>query len=175
MLDETMQIRDGDKLLPLVMNLSGSEPPPMVFQFWMAELARDMLRLGIYFRTVGIMLQIPGGAEYEWVGDDEDDENDAATWELVRATDQNALLNVLAECLDRLGVKGLMEQVPAPDYEPEALSDEWEALLDKRAKVKNGLLTVVAECLDTLAVRPGMAEIDQADEPHWWQRWRPHP
>ena len=66
---------------------------------------------------------------------------------------------MLAECLDRLGVKELMEQVPAPDYEPEELSEEWEALHDKWAKVKNGLLTVVGECLDTLAVRPGIREV----------------
>ena len=46
-----------------------SSPITKMFQIWMAEVSRDMLRLGVYFRAVGIMLQIPGAAEYEGVWD----------------------------------------------------------------------------------------------------------
>ena len=170
MLHEHMQVHDGDKRFELVTDVSGSEPLTMAFQFWMAEVARDMLRLGVYFRAVAIMLQIPGAAEYQWVEDEGENENE--TPNLIAGSGQNTLRNVLAECLERLGAKPLMEQVAGADYEAEELSDEWRAVLDKREKVKNGLLTVVAECLDKLVVRPGMEEIGQADEPHWWQRFR---
>ncbi len=32
-------------------------------------------------------------------------------------------------------------------------------------------MIVVAECPDELIVRPGMAEIDVAPRPTWWQKW----
>ena len=168
MFDEHMQIRDGEKLFPLHLLVRGSEPLPMVFQLWMAEVARDHLRLGVYFRAVGIMLQVPGAPEYAWVDDDSE------TWDLIKETDENALLNVLAECFARLGVKQLIEQVPGPDYDEEELPEEWTDLLNKLAGVKNGLLNVVAECLDALVVGPGMAEINGAVEQPWWLRWPVH-
>ncbi|UCC32294.1 MAG: hypothetical protein JSU86_08430 [Phycisphaerales bacterium] len=170
MFEQYMKIRDGEKVYQLELLVGPSAPLPMVFQFWMAEVARDFLRLGVLFRAVGIMLQIPGAAEYQWYNEDED--KDDQTVKLVSTTDQNALLNVLAQCLDRLGVKHLMEQVPAPDYHEEELSEEWKEMLDKREKVKNGLLTVVADCLDVLVVYPGRAEIDEVPEEPWWNRWR---
>lgn len=167
MFEKDIHIRAGEKLYPLHLYVSGSEPLPMVFQFWMGEVARDFLRLGVYFRAVGIMLQIPGAAAYEFFSDESE------AFELIRETKPNILLNVLVECLDRLGVKELMEQVPAPDYYEEELPEAWTTLLDEREKMKNGLLHVVAECLDELMVKPGMTEIADADEPHWWHRWHP--
>ncbi len=64
-------IEDGDKLLSLDTDVRGSDRLPMVFQMWTAELARDVLRLGVYFSALGVMLQVPGAAEYEWVCDDD--------------------------------------------------------------------------------------------------------
>ena len=133
-----------------------------------AEVARDYLRLGVFFRAVGIMLQVPGAARYAWVDDDNE------TWDLIKETDDNALINVLAECFDRLGGKQLIEQVPGGDYNEEELPEEWTDLLNKQAGVKNGLLNVVAECLDALVVRPGMVEINAAVEQPWWLRWPVH-
>ncbi len=167
MFEKDVHIRVDGKLCPLHMYLSGSEPLAMVFQFWMGEVARDFLRLGVYFRAVGIMLQIPGAAKYEYVSDD------SQAFELIEETKPNMLLNVLLECLDRLGVKELMEQVPAPDYYEEELSEAWNTMLDEREKVNNGLLHTVAECLDELVVKPGMTEIAGADERHWWHRRHP--
>ncbi len=167
MFEKDVHIRAGEKLLPLHLYVSGSEPLPMVFQFWMAEVARDFLRLGVYFHAVGIMLQIPGAAEYEFLSDELD------AFYLIPKTKPNILLNVLVECLDRLGVKELMEQVPAPDYYKEELPEAWNTLLDEQAKMKNGLLQVVSERLDEVVVKPGMTEIADGDEPHWWHRWHP--
>ena len=167
MFEKDLHIRTGEKLYPLHMYVSGSEPLAMVFQFWMGEAARDLLRLGVYFRAVGIMLQIPGAATYEYPSDEPD------TLGLIEKTRPNMLLNVLVECLDRLGVKELMEQVPAPDYYEEQLPEAWKTMLDEREKIGNGLLQVVAECLDELVVGRGMTEIVEADEPRWWHRWHP--
>ena len=170
MFDDSMEIKDGNKLYPLHLCTSGSEPLPLVFEFWMAELARDHLRLGVYFRAVAIMLQIPGAAKYEWVGDDE--ENEYETPDLVRASSRDELLGALGECFRRLGAEQLIDQLPDPDAAGQEVSDDWAKLLDKRGKVDNGLLNVVAECLDKLIVRPGLAEITAPVTEPWWQRWR---
>lgn len=173
MFDPHTQMRYGRRIVPFHTEVSGSEPLPMIFSLWMAEVARDHLRLGVYFRAVGIMLQIPGAAKYQFVVDD------GEAWDLIRKTDRNALFNVLAECLDRLGAKELIEQVPgagdelAGDDPPRRLSRRWKKFLDRRARVRHGLLNVVAECLDALVVRPGIAEIEAAGEQPWWHRWRP--
>ena len=73
MFDESMHIRDGDELHLLTMLVRDSSRLPLVFEWWMAELARDHLRLGVYFRAAALMLQIPGAAGFDRV-DREDDE-----------------------------------------------------------------------------------------------------
>lgn len=170
MFDESMHIRDGDELHLLTMLVRDASRLPLVFEWWMAELARDHLRLGVYFRAVAIMLQVPGAAAYGNVADRDFGETVAS---LVAHATGPELLDALTECLDRLGVKHLMQQIPGgADREPYVLDEDWRALLDRQAQVKHGLLNIVAECLDALIVRPGTEEIDQADEPHWWQRCR---
>ena len=57
------------------------------------------------------------------------------------------------------------------DYEPEELSEEWTNFLDGWSRIEFGLLNIVGEILDELIVRPGMAEIDVAPRPTWWQEW----
>jgi hypothetical protein len=167
-------IDDAGKLLSLGTDVRGSERMPLVFQFWTAELARDVLRLGVYFSALGVMLQVPGAAEYEWVSDDELDDR---THDRVRESAADELLDVLAECLQRVGAPAeLLRQVPgAADREPGEISAEWKQFLNERGVQKNGLLNVVAECLDELIVRPGLTEIDEPPELPWWQRWRPRP
>ena len=146
-----------------------SSPITKMLQIWMAEVSRDMLRLGVYFRALGIMLQIPGAAEYEWVcdidGEIEYDEDP-----LLQSPDEDTVSTVLEEALDRLGVKHLMAQLPNADYEAVELDDELQAMLDRREQQENGLLCVVAVCLDRLIVDPGMAEIVQIPEQPWWNQ-----
>ena len=173
-------ICDGRRSRPLVKRLCGSERLPMVFQFWMAELSRELLRLGVYFRAVGIMLQIPGGADYEWVADeqvegDEYDENKTGLWDLIDGSSRDTVFNVLAECLHRLRSPDVMAWLPEAEFVSEELSPEWKELLDKREPVQNGLLSVVGECLDALLIRPGRKAIEQGGKLPWWEEWRARP
>ena len=85
-----------------------------MFHIWMAALSRDMLRLGVYFRSLCIMLQIPGAAEYEWVCDT-DGEIEYDEDPLLQSPDEDTVSTVLEEALDRLGVKHLMAQLPNAD------------------------------------------------------------
>lgn len=156
----------------LSLDVRGSEPITKMFQIWMAEVSRDMLRLGVYFRALGIMLQIPGAADYEWFSD-ADGEDQFDTDMLFGSSNENTLSTVLAKSLDRLGAKHLMEQMPDADYEAVELCDDWQAMLDRRERNKNGLLSLVADCLDLLIVEPGMAEIVQVPEQPWWNQWVP--
>lgn len=166
---------DG-KLVAFFTDVRSVENLPATLQFWMAYLARDLLRLGVFFRAAALMQQLPGGARYRSVVYDDLDDNapnedeDPRRW--VRHADRCTTFNVLGECLRRLGAAGVMKQIPGgKDYEREELSAEWKEYLDRQAKIKCGLLNVIAECLDELIVRPGMAEIDAEPYPTWWQRW----
>ena len=149
---------------------------PGAGQFWMAYVARDLLRLGVFFRAAAIMLQIPGAGRYRVLHYDNVDDNlpdwdeDPSQW--LGEVDRDTVFDVLAECLRRLGAEELMQQVTGgEDFEQEELSEEWVAYLDRHAGMEHGLLNVVAECLDELIVRPGMKEIDIAPRASWWQQW----
>jgi len=167
MFDEAMQIRDGDELYLVTVLLRNSSRLPLVFEWWMAELARDHLRLGVYFRAVAIMLQLPGAAGFERV-DSEDDE----IRRQVGGSDAEELLNVLAEALARLDVADVLRQVPGgTTLTPEPPGHAWKVLLEKWEGLENGLLNIIAACLDELIIKPGLVEIDEADELRWWQRW----
>ena len=172
MFDENAYLlRDGLQD-PLGLNVRGSDPITKMLQIWMAEVSRDMLRLGVYFRALGIMLQIPGAPDYEWFSDaDGEDQNE--TDMLLNGSDENTLFTVLADALERLGVGHLMEQLPEADYQAVELDDEWREMLDRREKNKNGLLSLVADCLDELIVDPGMAEIVQVPVQPWWNQCVP--
>ena len=86
MLEQSHPILHEGRKIPPWMVLSGSEPLPLAFSYWLAELSRDIQRLAVHCK----------------------------------------------------------------EHPP----------------------TVVAELLDHLVIEPGLAEIDTAQEPHWWQRWR---
>ncbi len=156
----------------LTLDVRGSAPIPKMFQIWMAELSRDMLRLGVYFRALGIMLQIPGAPDYEWFSD-ADGENQFDTDSLFGSSNKSTLSTVLAESLERLGAGHLMEQMPEAQYDAVELSDEWQGMLDRRERNKNGLLSLVADCVDLLIVEPGMTGIQKAAEVSWWNRFVP--
>ena len=149
---------------------------PVALQFWMAYMARDLLRLGVFFRASAIMCQVPGAGRYRLAHyDDNDDQlpdEDQNPQRWVRGADRDVVFNVLADCLRRLGAAKVLKQVPgAKEYEREKLSAEWKKYLRRQAATKHGLLNVVAECLDELIVRPGMEEIDVEPRPSWWQEW----
>ena len=170
MLDQAMCVTHGGERIGVSLHMGCTERVAMAFQFWMAELSRDVLRLGVHFRAVGVLLQVPGGAAFEYA--DDTFENESERLDLIGASDRDELLNVLADCFKRLGAAdGLIAQVAGPNFKAYEPSEPWKKLLDKRAAVENGLLTLTAECLESLVIVPGMAEIHEADEPHWWHRW----
>ena len=166
---------DG-KLVSFHVDLRLAENLPVTLQFWMAYVARDLLHLGVFFRAAAIMCQVPGAGRYAVLHYDDvnpdlgDDDQDPARW--VGDADRDTVFNVLADCLRRLQAEELIEQVPGEaDYTRAELSTEWIEYLDRSAEIEHGLLNVVAECLDELIVRPGMAEVDAASRPTWWQDW----
>ncbi len=166
---------DG-KLFSFQTDLRGCEDLPVLLQFWMAYVARDLLQLGVFFRAAAIMLQVPGAGRYQFVFyDDYDDdfpdqEGDPHRW--VAGADDDTVFNVLADCLRRLDVGDLIEQVPgATDYERVELSDEWKEYLDSLKEIEHGLLNIIAECLDRLMIGPGMAEIGAVLQPTWWEKF----
>ena len=143
---------------------------PAAMQFWTARFAREMLQFGVFLRAAAIMLQVPGGVEYEFVLN-EDEEDEISEW--VRGKGRRTLLDVFADCLDRLEASPeILKQVPGgTDYTPKELSEEWTAFLDGQQKVEHGLQNVVAEILDKLILWPKMNEIDVTPTPTWWQEW----
>ncbi len=170
MLEYTALSFDG-KACGFQATVRGGDDLPMELQFWMAYVARDLLKLGVFFRAAAIMCQVPGGAQCQLVLDGEDEDDLTADW--VEGAKRTTLLEVLAECLRRLGAEseGLMRQVLAGELHLEKeLSAEWKEFLNQRAKIEDGLLHVVAECLDELIVRPGVAEIDVEPRSTWWQK-----
>ncbi len=172
---ETDSINIDGKLFYFQTDLRSCEDLPILLQFWMVYVARDLLQLGVFFRAAAIMCQVPGAARYKYVVYDDldddlpDDDEDPHSW--VGPADADTVFNVLADCLRRLDAGDLMEQVPgAADYKREELSDEWKEYLDNLNEIEHGLQNVVAECLDELIVRPGMAEIDLKPQRTWWEK-----
>ena len=173
MFQQNVYVHDGKESLCLSLFLSLSGPLHKVFQAWTAELARDVLRLGLYFHAVGVFLQIPGATEFKQMSNRslEEEEGFGRPRMLGRAN-RNTLLGVLANCLQRLEAESLMEQLAPGELFCPDLPEEWTRLIERRAEIENGLLSLVAECLDSLIMSPGMKEIDQADELYWWHRFR---
>ena len=129
---------------------------PGVFRTRMRQLQAVHHWLGGYFEAVGIMLQIPGAAEYEWLSEDGDDAGD-----FVWTADRDVLLSILAEVLDRLDAGALIHQVPgAETYKARKLPVELRLTL--AARDDNGLMNIVAECLDRLMVIPELGEEERS-------------
>ncbi len=121
---------------------------PGVFRAPMNQLQAIHRWLSAYFEAAGIMLQIPGAAEYEWLAEDPDD----AT-EYIWNADRDMLFSILSEALERLGAGPLLHQVPgARTYKPRRLPVELRLILAERDR--NGVMNIVGECLDWLMVIP---------------------
>ncbi len=131
-----------------------------VFAVRMRQLEAVHRWLAGFLQAAAIMLQLPGGADYECDEDEDEceDKLDEAARDLIWQADQDTLLSILAECFERLGAaETLMRQVPGGlDYERCKLPVEFRLTL--AGQDRNGVLNVVAECLDQLLVIPELDE-----------------
>ena len=174
---DPVEFEAGGRSYQFTANVRGTYPVEQAFEFWMAYVARDLLRLGVFFRAQAIMIQIPGAKDYCFLCHDDLDvklpPGDDDPYELLNEADRGTVLSVLIECLRRLDAVAVLEQIPeAKRIHPKKLSAKWCEYLDREAKYECGLQNVVAECLDELIVRPGFVEIDCGPLPMWWQeRW----
>lgn len=165
-----------DRLAETDCSVRATENLPATLAFRMAHIAREVLRLGVYLRGLGILAQIPGAADYRYLyhGDDEDDApaeaDEPNDW--IQGANAGTVLGVLTECLRRLDAADVMKWIPeAKHIRPEELSTKWQRYLNREAKFECGLLNVVAECLDELLVRPGLAAIDRGPQTTWWENY----
>ncbi len=166
MLHEHVRVHDGDDVTRIFKQVRYTDGLPGVFRLRMEQLGKIQRWLAGYFTAVGILLQIPGGAEYCYIKDESDDD----LWHLIWNPDSTSTLNVLAAALQRLDADELLGQVPGGEgFKPRTLPVEARVRLAERDRV--GLLNVVADCLDRLLVVPnipGEAEsygLVPADEP----------
>lgn len=156
---------EGERLLQVGRLVHYSDRLPGVFRARMKQLEAIHRWLGAYFGAVGIMLQIPGAAEYEWLSEDGDDAGD-----FVWTADRDMLLSILAEVLDRLDAGALIHQVPgAETYKARKLPVELRLTLAERDD--NSLMNIVAKCLDRLMVIPELGE----EERRLYEPLKPHP
>ena len=65
---------DSDEENDYWVSVRRTEDLPGMFQFWLAYVARDLLRLGVFFRAAAIMAQLPGAGAYRPLGYDDFDE-----------------------------------------------------------------------------------------------------
>jgi hypothetical protein len=143
-----------------------SDRPGAVFSVRMRQLEAVHRWLAGFFQATSIMLQLPGGADYAYVQDEDGDVGavDEAAWDLIRQADHDTLLSILAECFERLRADDgplLLRQVPGgTDFERCVLPVEFRLTL--AAQDRNGLLSVVAECLDRLLVIPVLPEEEKS-------------
>ena len=148
---------------------------PVTLQAWMAHLAREMLRLGVFFRAAAFMALVPGAAKYESIiydnynEDVPDEEHDPA--ERLADAKPEIVYAVLAECLRRLKAEDLIEKIPVTAKNDDRLSAEWVEFLDAQERCEFAYQNVVAVCLNLLIVKPGMAEINQQGRATWWQKY----
>ena len=154
-------------------SIRGTYPNTQALAFWTAYLARDLLRLGVYFRALTIMLQIPGAADYRYLchedmeKDSPPSADDPYGW--IHGADRRTVFSVLAECLCELDAEDILKQIPeAKHTRLKKLSAKWQKYLNRESTYECGLLNVVAECLDELIIKPGLEEIDAASQGTWW-------
>lgn len=143
---------------------------PDAFRGRCRQLEEIQRWLGAYFQVVGIMLQIPGGAEYEWLPEDADDAE-----ELVWRADRDMLYSILASALRHLDAEAVMDQVPGSDeYRPRRVPVEFRLALAERDD--NGVLNLIALCLDRLMVLQDLPQEERclhdlpAPRPRLWRR-----
>jgi hypothetical protein len=178
---ETVNWWEGGRRFHVDSRIRYSDRLACVFTARMRQLEAIHHWLAGYFQAAAIMLQLPGGADYECVEDDDENEGqvDEAAWTLIWQADRDMLLSILAECFERLGAdETLMRQVPGgTDFQRCVLPVEFRLTLAEQDR--NGVLNVVAECLDRLLVIPELDEEERSfyDNPEpprrrrrsWWR------
>lgn len=156
-------------------NIRFIEDIPATLQAWMAHLAREMLRLGVFFQAATIMAQVPGAHDYQYIlyDNDDDDVPDCEYNPLDRLSgaDPDLIYTILVECLKRLKAEHLIETLPITGHRCIRLSAEWVTFLDAQERHWHAYENVVAECLNMLIVKPGMDEINKQGETTWWQQY----
>jgi hypothetical protein len=146
--DDDADIRE-DTVTRIYQQLRFTDNPADVFRRRMEQLESLLRWLGGYFRAVGVLLQVPGAAEYRY----EEHASDDDLWPLVWSPDPKSTINVLAAALDRLDSAPLLAQVPGgSNFKPRPLPVEARVRIAERDRA--GLLAVVADCLDRLLVVP---------------------
>ena len=149
-----------------------------VLQTWTAHLARELLRLGVFFDAAGIMARVPGPERYKPIAYDDDSdmvpdvEYDPA--ERLADVDHDTVYTILAECLKRVGAEYLLEDIFVTAKRLDRLPDEWKTFLDAQDDYNHAYQNVIAECLNVLLIVPGMAEIDAQTQTTWWQAYWAH-
>ena len=155
-------------------NIRFIEDIPATLQAWMAHLAREMLRLGVFFQAATVMAQVPGAGKYEFLLYDDDErsvpdlEYDPA--DRMADLDRDTVYTILAECLKRLEAEHLLEKIPVTARRLDRLSAEWEEFIDIQENFEHAYQNVIAECLNTLVIIPGMEEINRQGKTTWWQQ-----
>ncbi len=153
---EPVNWRGGESSLQFGQFVHFCDGLPGVFRARMKQLEAIHRWLGSYFEAAGIMLQIPGAAEYEWLSEVEDD-----AVNFIWDGDRDMHFSILAEAFERLDVSSLIDQVPGVDaYRPRKLPVELRLMLAERDR--NGVMNIAAECLDRLMVIPDLGEEDRA-------------
>ncbi|MCG8405566.1 MAG: hypothetical protein MI923_10255 [Phycisphaerales bacterium] len=155
-------------------NIRFIENIPATMQAWMAHLAREMLRLGVFFQAATVMAQVPGAHDYKYImyNDDDDDVPDAVYGTLDRLSRQSPdlIYTILVECLKRLEAEHVVKTLPIVGRRCIRLSAEWVTFLDAQEVHWHAYENVVAECLSMLIVKPGMEEINRQGKTTWWQQ-----
>ncbi len=154
------------KRLQVHSNVRYSGGLPFVFAECMKQHEEQFRAQAAYLHAVAVMIQIPGGAEFESTTPDReaDEENDPVPeehWDFIREADRDTKLSILAECFERLEAdEALIEQLTgAKKYKPVELPCDFRITLAEQDQ--NGLLNIVADCLDRLIVIPNMTAYDK--------------
>ena len=162
--------QEGEESLEFASLVQYCDRLPEVFRVRMEQLEEIHRWLGSFFEATAIMLQIPGAAEYAWLGDVEDNATDFI-WD----ADRDMLLSILAETFEHLDAGPLIDQVPGADaYRPCKPPVKLQRVLGERDR--NGVMNIAAECLDRLMVIPDLPEEERSlhetvkPRPRAWRR-----
>ena len=131
-----------------------SECLPGVFAARMRQMQDACRALAGFFHAAAVMMQIPGGADYECFSPDDENTVDVDDWEFIQHADLDMLFSIMAECFKRLGADPkLLEQVPGgKDYRAVKLPVSLRLTIAEQSR--KGHLNIVAACLDRIIVIP---------------------
>jgi hypothetical protein len=146
---------------------------------WILGEAGRLLQAGAFFRALGILCQIPGGADQQFILYDQGRNLPRLLdppAKRVPAAGRVAVFDLLAATLRHLEVPELIKQIPAPrNLRQHRPAKELMPLLDQHKNSRRGLLALVAVCLDDLIIQPAeeLAEALPAECQRWWPESKP--